>query len=416
MSSWDLGKPLGNPLALKRKESNTPPPLISTDLATVKITERLPDSTWQYLTGQTITNAPFKMAYGSNRMEETITRLVSNPASPGALIFDISLSPDGTYMAAGHSAGTDGSFLTIYKRSGDQFAKLPSPAVPALVQGVCFSPDGNHLAVCLSRAAGQTHLTLVIFKRDGDSFAKIEEPAIANSTLNRCAYSPDGKILAVTGSSLGLRFFRVVGDTYTEFTVSIPRPASAVGVAFSFDGKFMAVTYGATTPFMGLYSVNGEVFAEINRAAGAAIGQRGVAFSPDGKWLAFGINQPPQNLTMWKRDPSGENYSFSGITPPGLVTGDTPESIKFSASSKHIIARTSALKIWRINNSDDGMTLLTPTGTAPTGGRAVEITPDDSLVIVGASTSGPNINIGIYGSSFDAILPSFPGMIIKVTE
>src|SRR5690606_4456614 len=60
--------------------------------------------------------------------------------------FGVSFSPDGNYLAVGHSSSP---YVTIYKRNGDTFTKLPNPSTLPIntVFGVSFSPDGNYLAV-----------------------------------------------------------------------------------------------------------------------------------------------------------------------------------------------------------------------------------------------------------------------------
>src|SRR5690606_2421748 len=39
--------------------------------------------------------------------------------------FGVSFSPDGNYLAVGHSSSP---YVTIYKRNGDTFTKLPNPS------------------------------------------------------------------------------------------------------------------------------------------------------------------------------------------------------------------------------------------------------------------------------------------------
>ena len=59
-------------------------------------------------------------------------------------------SPDGLFLAI---AGNVNPFITIYKRDGSTFTKLPNPAtLPASNSYDCaFSPDGLYLAVSHSK-------------------------------------------------------------------------------------------------------------------------------------------------------------------------------------------------------------------------------------------------------------------------
>lgn len=111
---------------------------------------------------------------------ETFTKL-SNPAAlPPNSATAVAISPDSVHFAVSHIGGDT---ITIYKRSGDVFTKLTKPDVLPTggpyytnstgYDGIDFSSDGSYLAV-----AHATSPFITVWKRNGDSFNKIPNPSI----------------------------------------------------------------------------------------------------------------------------------------------------------------------------------------------------------------------------------------------
>jgi hypothetical protein len=140
--------------------------------------------------------SPFVTIY--KRSGDTFTKLADPATLPPNSGQGTSFSSDGVYLAVTNS--TTSPFLTIYKRSGDTFIKLTGgaasngtdTALPNTGTQPSFSPDGQYLAVGHS-----TTPFITIFKRTGDVFNKIADPtSLPPSTSNSVAFSPDSQYLA----------------------------------------------------------------------------------------------------------------------------------------------------------------------------------------------------------------------------
>jgi hypothetical protein len=157
-------------------------------------------------------------------------------------------------MAVGHQISP---FITIYKRSGDVFTKLPNPAtLPVdLSYGVVFSADGVYMAVSHYSAP-----FITIYKRAGDVFTKLPDPASLPAGLGySVAFSSDGVYMSVGHDvSPFITTYKRSGDVFTKAIDPAILPAGiGYGVAFyqsgaSYMGNFIAVAQ-AYTPFISIY-------------------------------------------------------------------------------------------------------------------------------------------------------------------
>lgn len=91
----------------------------------------------------------------------------------------------GTYLAVAHHLSP---YITIYRRSGDTFAKLSNPSTLPTSRGrsVAFDPSGTYLAVAHFESP-----YITIYKRSGDVFTKLNDPStLPTDTGYGVAFSP----------------------------------------------------------------------------------------------------------------------------------------------------------------------------------------------------------------------------------
>ena len=154
-----------------------------------------PDSTY-LATGHTI--SPSFSIY--KRSGDTFTKLPSADIAPATNVRSLVFSGDGNYVAI-FSNSTP--YLTIYKRNGDAFNKLPAPDVlpgddgnqPSsyVLSNIDFTSDGRYLAVANKGFPGIT-----VYKREGDIFTKLPNPiALPPGDAICLDLSVDGNYLAV---------------------------------------------------------------------------------------------------------------------------------------------------------------------------------------------------------------------------
>ena len=135
-----------------------------------------------------------------------------------------SLSPSGRYLAA-----ADWHELVLHDFQTGQTLRLSND--PHWARDIAFSPDSTLMAT--AGIDGHIHLRRT---SDGSLLARLDGHMEEASGL---AFSPDGKTLVSCELGLGLRFWRL--DTLRE-VFALPLADMAESVAFSPDGRFLAVT------------------------------------------------------------------------------------------------------------------------------------------------------------------------------
>ena len=272
----------------------------------------------------------------------------------------VDFSPDGNYLAVAHNTSP---FLTIYKRDGDTFTKLPDPSelpTGSWANTIAFSFDGTYLAVGSNETPGVT-----MYKRDEDIFTVIPTDITLNSA-DEVGFSPDDNYFGVVRSGYFYRFKRS-GDTFTQLGSTI---SNTTNFAFSYNNDYLVLT-------------------------------RANIFDP--------------LLTFYKR--SGDN--INQLSDPVDVPPNTPFGISFSSDDTYLAVAHRSLPSMLIYKRDgDTFTKLPDPSELPTvdsqeqGGNIAEFSPDDTYLLIGAASASPFLNI--YKRSEDTFTKLDP-FIIKPT-
>jgi WD40 repeat protein len=218
-----------------------------------------------------------------------------------ASVNTLSFSADGGLLASGSSDGTvriwsfpggreldvlDGQVAAAVSPAGG-FATISTKARAVLWDGnydevatlplldrrlfsLAFTPDGTALLVA---GTGTVHRVDVKGRAKAGEYAG-HQTAIASMSL-----SPDGSLLATTGSEGTLRLRRVAGGAEL-FTVRLGRPG-VMQTAFSADGSRIAVSIDFAIQLRS--AVDGTLTSTLDVPIKGAYG---VGFSPDGRFLA----------------------------------------------------------------------------------------------------------------------------------
>jgi WD40 repeat protein len=144
---------------------------------------------------------------------------------------NVSVSPDGRYVATGSSYYAD--TLRIHDSTGRQVRELAVGHAAA-----AFSPDSRRLAVCLTRKLQvlnvQDWKLVLDCARDQDATLDV------NGMIVAPAFSPVGGFLAYAHSPHEVRLLHL-GDGRPVATLSSPDPRLVNMIEFSPDGRFLAV-------------------------------------------------------------------------------------------------------------------------------------------------------------------------------
>src|SRR5579875_2952753 len=195
--------PYANHLAVALNGSGSTPPV-------TPVIFKRNGSTFSLLSGQP--NVPFQDSY---------------PYEHSLVAF----SPDGAYLYATDEGSDDtGNNFRIYSVKGDTFTWLSGqPNVqPANPGPIAVSPTNTYIAI--SNTYSQPYL--LIYKRSGNTFTLLPSPATPpSSQVTALTFTPDGQYLVVAESQYPFILAYQINATTDTFT-ALPKPALLPPAAF----------------------------------------------------------------------------------------------------------------------------------------------------------------------------------------
>jgi len=175
--------------------------------------------------------------------------------------------------------------------------------------------------------------------KSGTFPVKITDPSLLPAgTVNGVAYSPDGKWLAVaSGSTPYLILYKRTGDVFLKQPDLDGKPTSdCYCVAFSPNGKYFTVgTSGSTTVH---YKIVDDVFTKLTRPVSYPSGTvYGADYSEDGTYLALSQSSSPY-LVIYKID----DVVFTKLPDPETKPTAACHGIKFSHNGIYLAVSSDA--------------------------------------------------------------------------
>ena len=225
---------------------------------------------------------------GYSRADDLFNRpvLAIDLGSHSALIRSLATNSSGDFVVTG---SVDRTVRIWSTRDGALIGTIWLPVGPELigvVNAVAISPDGNEIAAggytdSLTEGGG----TVYIFDRPSGTM--IKRIILERSTdVKSLAFSRDGRYLASTFASLGLRVFdknKEWGEVFRDEDYN----DDSFGMAFSNDGRLATVTseLGGT---IRLYDQTFKPIIKPTKISNSGR-PRSIAFSQDGQTLAIGV-------------------------------------------------------------------------------------------------------------------------------
>ncbi|HKQ73236.1 MAG TPA: protein kinase [Blastocatellia bacterium] len=270
------------------------------------------------------------------------------------LVWSVGFAPDGKSIA---SAGQDRRLRFWDKETGQEIARVDCEFEIGVL---AFAPDASTTTVFCT--TGDSTRTYDLKKLDATSIVARH----SNSDINSIAMAPDGSSI-VTIDALGAVTMWNLTTGKSLIVVSDPE-YSFKSVAFSPDGKLIAVT-GETTekePVVELRdAVAGQIIASLK---GHTRYVTSAAFSPDGKTLATGSED--RQIKLWDLSARQERLTLKGHT-------NSVRTVSFSQDGARLVSEglDDRAMVWDVKS---GSQLLEFESRAP-----AKFSPDGRLIATG---------------------------------
>jgi WD40 repeat protein len=277
-------------------------------------------------------------------------------------IFQVAFSPDGKRLAsATRGEAVPPEFKVWDPRTGKELFSLPGKHSPFAPGALAFSPDGRLLA-----RTGSARGTVELWDATTGRLARTLDHV---GTAWSLAFSPDGNRLAL-GSGLGVDAapVRICDVASGKILLTLAGHQSYVySLAFSPDGKRLAT--GGHDDKVKIWDLGTGREALVLKNQGPSVS--GVAFSPDGKLLAS-TNQ--ELVKVWDARTGEELFCMRGHE-------GTVNAVAFSPDGKRLASGSSdqMIKLWDVAAGRLAFTLRGHTG----GVWSVAFGPDGKQLVSG---------------------------------
>lgn len=255
-----------------------------------------------------------------------------------------------------------------------------------------FSPDGSKLAV------GSDEGILRVYEIESGKLT-FSSP-VRNARIERCAWSPNGKLLGIADQGGTAAIFAPgSANTMPLSTGVIDGAGSCFGIAFTLDNSNI-LTCGTDAHARLTAGVNPDGTGANNTASRlrAYAGHTGtvtdVQLLPDGKHLITGGDD--KTVRVWELQTGKQLRSFQGHMTGVLAIAARPDGRQIASASSD-----GAIRLWDLSTSDDHRALTDATEPI----WAVAVSPDGKR----AAAAGADKQIRVYDPETGKLEAAFGG-------
>jgi len=217
------------------------------------------------------------------------TRIIDLETPQGVISIDY--SPRGTLLAVGHRFGSEqvgfAGNVDIWRVSTWE-ALGPVLGGRQAVSQVMFSPNGRSLAAAFTSPASED--SRVVF---WDTTRWEISRTLTTGNLQRIAFSPDSKLLAVSPDRYAIEVYRLV-DQKQLLTIHTSFTGAVNSMVFSPDGSTLAT--GHYDGEIRLWNAQTGELRQVLATGGVV---ESLAFNPDGSLLASGEGTGSNQVRLW---------------------------------------------------------------------------------------------------------------------
>lgn len=274
---------------------------------------------------------------------------------------DVAFSPNGKILA---TAGGDGTVRLYNVATQSQIGRTIRASGPTDGLGLAFSPDGRTLAT--GGSDGLVRLWNVETRQLISTITKASTLPVGS-----LAFSPNGQILAIAGTTL--RLWNVTTHRQIDTAINVSLAQGLNDVAFSHTGQVLATADRNGTIELWNLATCRQIIGPPIKPTTADSGPNGIAFSPDGNTLAAASQDGTARL--WDVD----IYRQAGpsLAPAGDIT-----SVSFSPGGKFLATASTdgTARLWDIATGRQSGQPIRAASAKSGGLLDVAFSPDGTMI------------------------------------
>jgi hypothetical protein len=217
-------------------------------------------------------------------------------------------SPDGEHLAIGGNLSSQtADFIRVYKRAGDTYSLIFSESMTGSenVWDIEYSPDGTHMIIGTNATLYDSDKALTLYARSGDTYTKILQatnpfPSIGGNTCYYVTAKSDKVFASSNGNTTRVYVRTGTSNSYTLLQ-SIAIGGSFIEPAVTDDGLTLVLNNT-------VYTFNGTTYVSSGVVTGTS-GTKAIAkFDKDDR-LFLGTQ-----TALYLLERSGANYAVTSTT------------------------------------------------------------------------------------------------------